>query len=78
MTASNTDLFDGAEVCASFAMAFGWTDRYLMMRTAGEPAARLAFLDAEAIVQDEQGRSELAAFRQTLASRPEDPVLMGL
>ncbi len=56
---------------------FDWSDRYpTLLSAAGELRCGSAIIDGEAIVQDEQGRSDFAAFAGAMATRPNDIVLM--
>jgi DNA ligase D-like protein (predicted ligase) len=71
-------LVEAAEVRVFTRNGFDWTDRYpSIIRAAGELRCSSAILDGEAIVQDEQGRSDFAAFQEALASRPEELIFMG-
>jgi DNA ligase D-like protein (predicted ligase) len=56
---------------------FDWSDRYpTLLIAAGELRCASAIIDGEAIVQDEQGRSDFAAFAGAMTARPEDIVFM--
>ncbi len=70
-------LIEGSEVRAFTRNGHDWTARYpSIVGAAGELRCSSAILDGEAIVQDEHGRSDFAAFQEALARRPEDLVFM--
>lgn len=57
--------------------AYDWTERYHpLVAAAASLPCRSSILDGEVIVQDEQGRSDFAAIRSTIAERPEELVFM--
>jgi bifunctional non-homologous end joining protein LigD len=56
---------------------YDWSDRYRhILDAAADLKCGNAIIDGEAIVQDEQGRSDFSAFQEALRSRPEKLVFM--
>jgi bifunctional non-homologous end joining protein LigD len=71
-------VIDGGDVRAFTRNGHDWTDRYRgVLRAAGELKCDSAILDGEMIVQDEQGRSDFAAFKHALRWEPHRLMLMG-
>jgi DNA ligase D-like protein (predicted ligase) len=71
-------VIDGSEVRAFTRNGHDWPHRYPhLLEAARELGCRSAIIDGEAIVQDEQGRSDYHAFAAAIHDRPEDIVLMG-
>lgn len=70
-------VIDESGVRAFTRNGFNWSDRYPnVLAAAGELDCTRAILDGEMIVQDEQGRSDFAAFQQALAGDPQRIVFM--
>ena len=70
-------VIDEAGVRAFSSGGHDWTERYpAIVRAAGELGCSSAIIDGEAIVQDEQGRSDYAAFKVALARRSQAILLM--
>jgi DNA ligase D-like protein (predicted ligase) len=70
-------IIDESGVRAFTRNGFDWSDRYpTLLKAAGELKCSSAIVDGEAIVQDEQGRSDFAAFACAMIARPEDIVFM--
>jgi ATP-dependent DNA ligase len=54
-----------------------WTHRYLrIVQAAADLGCSSAIIDGEAIVQDEQGRSDFHSFKEAMSRRPEALVFM--
>jgi DNA ligase D-like protein (predicted ligase) len=71
-------IIDGVEVRAFTRNGHDWSHRYPhLLAAARELRCQSAIIDGEAIVQDEQGRSDYHAFAAAMHARPEDIVLMG-
>ena len=71
-------VINGADVRAFTRNGHDWSHRYPhLLEAARELGCRSAIIDGEAIVQDEQGRSDYHAFAAAIHERPEDIVLMG-
>ena len=57
--------------------AHDWSDRYgNILEAAADLKCAAAIIDGEAIVQDEQGRSDFSAFQEALSSSPEKLAFM--
>jgi DNA ligase D-like protein (predicted ligase) len=70
-------VIDGAGVRAFTRNGHNWSNRYPhLLEAALELGCQSAIIDGEAIVQDEQGRSDFHAFA-AIHDRPEDIILMG-